>query len=76
MSKIKFTELDANAKFLYVSLTQSALIFREMERSKEEFLDFAKEIWESMLLSNEKDLKQIISNIMTNDLKKFSEANM
>ncbi len=63
-------KLDSDASFLYIALTQAAIKVHETGRDKDFFIEFCKEIWESMLLSDTDTLKEILIQYTVDDLKK------
>jgi hypothetical protein len=63
------TKLDPQAYFLYMTMTQAALKMHELGKSKEEFVQFSAEIWESMLLSDTDELFNTLQSAMMNDMK-------
>ena len=60
--------LSPSSKFLFITMMQAALKCREMKMVEKDFLEFAKISWETMLLNDEKELKEILKQAMLNDL--------
>lgn len=64
-------KLEGEAKFLYLAMTQSAIISKRLGKTEKDFVDFAKSIWESMLLTPLDKLEDTILQAMMSDIKIF-----
>jgi hypothetical protein len=60
--------LHGEAKFMFFTMMQAALKMRQMGKNREDFLLFAKEIWVSMEMNDEKSLRRILQEGMMNDI--------
>ena len=70
MSK-KPQELSGDAKFLFFTMMQAAIKMHDMGKTKEEWLDFALGIWESLEMNDKDELYETIQSSMLKDLKDF-----
>jgi hypothetical protein len=66
-------KLNPTMKFVTIAMLKSALIIYEMEKTKDEWLQFSEEIWETMLLSNPDELFEDLQAIMEFDLDEYLE---
>ena len=60
--------LPPKLQFVFMAMMQSAIHFKEMDKDKEFYLEFAKEIWNSMELSDFDYLKETIMGKMRKDI--------
>jgi len=68
--------LPPKLQFVFMAMMKSAISFKEMERDKEFFLNFAQEIWDSMEMSNFEELKEIIDGKMRQDIQPYVKSYM
>lgn len=64
-------KLDGDAKFLYFTMTQAAIKMKKIGKTEKDFLEFAKGIWESMLLTPIDKLEGILMDAMISYVKKY-----
>lgn len=57
-------ELCPDSQFLFLTMMQAAIRMEEIGKSKEDFISFAAEIWESLKLNDRDELKSIIIDSM------------
>jgi hypothetical protein len=69
---MRIDDLDHDTMFLFMTMMQAALKLRDMGRSKKEFVLFADEIWNSMELNDENELRRILAEKMLSDLQQNS----
>ncbi len=62
-------------KFLYMAMTKCALTIKSMDKNKEDFMDFAAEIWDSMILSDENYLNEFLNQSMKEDVQSYRNKN-
>jgi hypothetical protein len=68
--------LPPKIQFVFIAMMQSAIELKEMDKDKEFYLDFAKEIWESMELSDFDYLKEVIMGKMRKDIESHVKSYM
>lgn len=68
-------KLQGDAKFLFFTMMQAALRMKQMNKNQEDFLEFAKGIWESMEMNKPSELQRILQEHMMSDLEKFVKEN-
>ena len=66
---IDIENLPAPLQFAYIGMTKSAIYFKEMGRDKDFFIAFAKEIWNSMEMTDLDYLKDVLEEKMEKDIK-------
>jgi hypothetical protein len=69
--KIELDELPREVQFMYIAMTKVAISMKESGFDKEFYLQAASEIWDSMILENISDIKELISNKMKSDLDNY-----
>ena len=60
--------LPPELQFVFIAMLRSAICFKEMERNKKFFLNFAEEIWKTMELTDIEELKEIIHGRIKKDI--------
>jgi predicted AAA+ superfamily ATPase len=70
---IDLEKLPPAIQFAYIAITKTAIIFKEMEKDKNFFILFCKEIWDSMELTDVKKLDSILEGKMQKDIKPYVE---
>lgn len=70
---INLESLPKPVQFAYISMTQSAIYFKECGHDKNFFLSFCDEIWNSMELSNLEYLKETLQEKMKKDIQPYVE---
>lgn len=65
---IDLESLPVPLQFAYVTMTRSAIYFKEIGQKKDFFLNFCDEIWNSMELTDSEYLKDVLSEIMEKDI--------
>ncbi len=70
---MEFKSLPPAMQFLYMAMTKSAIIVKEIGKDKEFFIDFAYEIWNSMEMSDFQELKDVIDGKMRDDIQPYVE---
>jgi hypothetical protein len=68
--------LPPQIQFAFISMLKSAIDFKESGKKEKDFLQFAKGIWETMEMSDLKDLKEIIIGKMRKDLEPAMKSYM
>lgn len=71
---MKLDDLPASVKFMYMSMTQTAIYLKEMGRDRDYFVKFAKEIWDTMELNDMQTLKSALREQMEKDIKNMASA--
>lgn len=66
--------LPPKLKFCYIAMTKSAIYFKEMDQNKQFFLNFCDEIWNSMELSDLKEIKDTLDRKMEKDIKPYVQS--
>jgi hypothetical protein len=70
MPRIDYDDLPPPIKFIFISMLKSALDVRSLGKNKNDFIQLADEMWETMLLTPEDKMNDIIRSAMISDLKK------
>jgi len=65
---IDIENLPPDAQFAYITMTKTAISFKEKGMDKNFFLYFSEEIWNSMELSDLEHLKNVLEEKMQKDL--------
>lgn len=68
--------LPDSIKFFYISMTQSAIYFKEMGQQKDVFLSFCEEIWDSMEMTDLENLKSVLSRKIRGDIQPYVDSYM
>lgn len=68
-------KLNIEQEYAYIAMTKVALSMKKKGFGKEFFVDFASEIWDSMLLSKDEDIERILHDKMMADLARFMKEN-
>ncbi len=66
--------LPIQVQFCYISITKSAIFFKEMDKEKDFFLSFCDEIWKSLELTDLEYLKDVLNGKMKKDVDKHIES--
>lgn len=66
-------EFDPQAKFLFIAMMKSVLIIRKMGKKKKDFMLFAEESWNSMMMNDVDELEKIINDQMKIDVEKMRD---
>lgn len=61
-------------KFLYISMTQSAIYFMKTGRNKDFYLSFCNEIWKSIELSELKNVEDYLESYMKKQIEARLES--
>lgn len=61
-------------KFAYISMSRSAIHFKKTGKDRDFFVEFAREIWNSMELSDIDDLKNVLEQKMESEIKPHIES--
>ncbi len=64
-------KLTGDAKFLFFTVMQAAIRMDDMGESKEKFVSFASEIWDTMKMNDKDKLSSILQESMMSDLNSF-----
>ena len=64
-------ELSGDAKFLFFTMMQAAIRMHDIGQTKEQWLDFALDIWESFEMNDKDELYETLQSSMLKDLKDF-----
>ncbi len=70
-NKNKGQPLSPLADFSFMAMMQVALKLKQEGKTKEFFVGFAAEIWDSLEMNDADELQNILSNRMMSDLKQF-----
>lgn len=62
-------------QFLFMSMITVALKMREIGKKKKDYLIFAEETWNSMMMTDIDELQNIVVEIMKKELKEMQEKN-
>jgi hypothetical protein len=68
-SEFNLDDLDPESKFMFIATIKVAIFFKNSNKTKEEFLEFCGEIWNSMEANDPEILNDIIQQSMQRDLK-------
>lgn len=66
-------KMPSDVQFVFKIMMQAALKVKSMGQPKTMFVKFASECWDSMLLNDEDELREILNLSMLDDIKKFAE---
>lgn len=70
---MKLDDLPPHLRIAFIAVSQSAIGFIENEMTLEEFLKFAKGVWETIELNGTEAMKDSIQHIMFMDIHKFTK---
>ena len=68
--------LPPKLQFVFIAMMKSAISFKEMGKDKEFFIEFAKEMWVSIEMTDLDELKEIINGKMRKDLEPYVKSYM
>lgn len=60
-------DLPPSVQFMFIALTKSAILVKELGKDKDFFVALAEEIWNSMEMTDSNELKDIIDVKMFED---------
>lgn len=67
-------DLNGDGKFLFFSMMQAAIKMHDLGKTEQEFLDFAKGIWETLEMNDKEQLFSLIQESMLEDVKSFAKS--
>lgn len=65
------TEMFHDAKFMYVAMTQAALVSIRNGWKKQNFMEFAAEIWNSAKMSDPDHLQHVLAQYCIHDMEQM-----
>lgn len=71
--RLNLNELDKTGQFVFIAMLRSAIWCLELGLDKEKFVELAKGSWDTMLMNDPKKLDEILSSVMSKNLRDFIE---
>lgn len=71
--KLNLEDIGAEGHFVFLAMMKTAITLKKMGKNKNDFVEIAKEIWNSMELSDLTDLENIIHGAMMKDIEEYAE---
>lgn len=73
MDQLDLDKLPMDVRFLIISSMKVALILEKQGFDKEKYIDFCLGTWESIKLSDPKELENILNSAMDDDIERFKK---
>ncbi len=72
---MKYEDGSPLQQFLFMAMLSVALKMREFGIKKKEYLIFAEEIWNTMMMNDVEELQKLVSETMKNEIEELQKKN-